>query len=219
MTRIPETADWITHRWDDLQDLIVKGTPLPWREHNLTPEQRSALDAQARAERHTQGTLGDTPAPIHLTALDLTTEIYTHIQDLLVTIAPPKIGHWAATNHPPIRLLLSYLKDHPATEDEAAAINHTLHRAKAAMAALFSEVTDGQRLKCDCPWCHQPTLTIRLIGPDGAQQPVVRCESGVCEPPSADCGTWHRGLPAWPFHEWDWLSQRINHSTQHPKLA
>ncbi|WP_433465720.1 hypothetical protein [Spirillospora sp. CA-128828] len=93
---------------------------------------------------------------------------------------------------------------------------------------------DGQRLDAVCPWCQGRTETApvggaktwrvrdllaaqrcehdqieRLTCVRCPQLIAIVCESGTCEPPSKDVGTWWRGRPAWPIEEWDWLARRL----------
>lgn len=84
-----------------------------------------------------------------------------------------------------------------------------LNRMKSATARHLTEVTEGQRLKTQCPWCRGEQLMVRTIGPERNPEVVIQCESGVCEPTPDDYGTWHRGLPCWPLHEWEWLARMI----------
>lgn len=66
---------------------------------------------------------------------------------------------------------------------------------------------DGQRIQAACPICASyGTLVIRYITTGDSVEPYLRCESGVCEPAEAYCGTWVHGYPAWPMSEWEWFA-------------
>ncbi|GAA1154080.1 hypothetical protein [Nesterenkonia sandarakina] len=78
-------------------------------------------------------------------------------------------------------------------------------------------MTEGQRLKTECPWCRGEQLMVRSIGAEKNPGVVIRCETGACEPSPGDCGTWHHGMPCWPLHEWDWLTRMIDWSMTRTK--
>lgn len=221
MNGAAENIEWIRLRWDQLMDSRLAGSPRPWRQPTLTAEQRARLDAQARIEKLERGAfvLGESEPPVRLDTLDKAMWIAARLQALTVVTAT-ELHHQAVMvkaarvrhNTAP-EAWCAYLAMHldQLTEGTTETIRQETRRIRNLMAAHFAEVFDGQRLKTDCPWCRKPRLFIRMIGPDGRQEPIIACESGVCEPPSQDCGTWYRNRPAWPFHEWDWLANRINH--------
>lgn len=221
MRTVTEDLNWIYDRWSDLRATIHRGTPKPWREPTLTLEQRGRLDELARLEKLERGafTLGESPAPIHLDALDRAIDLTATMVRLARAMAT-QIGHHAvlirAARHrydDPL-LLIRYVRAHfddVAAEALGETIEEEVAKLRAGLVHHFSEIGVGQRLKADCPWCDQPSLYVRIIGPEGHGQPIIRCESGTCEPDSAGCGTKHRGMPAWPFHEWQWLAQQIEH--------
>lgn len=216
-----EDLGWIYTRWSDLRATMHRGTPKPWREPTLTLEQRGRLDELARIEKIERGafTLGESPAPIHLDALDRAIDLTVTMAKLVRRVAT-ELGHHAvlirAATHrydDPL-LLIRYVRiqyaqlgtDHVELAED---IQEEAGRLRAGLTHHFSELGAGQRLKADCPWCDQPSLYVRIIGAEDNAQPIVRCESGTCEPDTAGCGTWHRNMPAWPFHEWGWLAKQI----------
>ncbi len=213
-----EDLNWIYTRWTDLRATMQRGTPKPWREPNLTLEQRGRLDELARTEKIERGvfTLGESPAPIHLDALDKAIDLTRTMAKLARTVAT-ELGHHAvlikAATHryDDPRLLIRYVAANFSNvrPDVGETIQEEATRLRAGLTHHFSEIGVGQRLKADCPWCDHQSLHVRLIGPEGNAQPIIRCESGVCEPDTAGCGTWHRNMPAWPFHEWEWLAKSI----------
>lgn len=218
MRTVTEDLDWIYTRWSDLRATMHRGTPKPWREPTLTLEQRGRLDELARLEKLERGafTLGESPAPIHLDALDRAIELTATMVQLTRAMAN-ELGHHAvlirAARHrydDPL-LLIRYVRAFwpELKPDLGEVVEDEVARLRAGLVHHFSEFAVGQRLKAGCPWCNEPSLYVRLIGPEGKGQPIIRCESGTCEPDNAGCGTWHRNMPAWPFHEWDWLAQQI----------
>jgi hypothetical protein len=205
---IEENAGWIVERWEHLTDSRYIGTPRPWRQ----PQRRRSSSQDQPAMFSTT----PIPAPLHLDTHDLINEVLRKIRHLAVSTAV-ECGH---------DTVLSYLEHHRTeepseeldyivrhflvTSEEAQKYtDHTIGRIRARMAEEFAEILDGQSLVGDCPWCHQQELVIRLIGPPGAQQPVVLCENGGCNPPASECGKWYKGQPAWPLHEWEWLAARM----------
>lgn len=222
-----EDLDWIHHRWTDLRATLHRGTPKPWKEPTLTTEQRGRLDAQARIEKIERGafTLGESPAPVHLDALDREIDL-THTMKKLARAISTELGHRAvfvraAKRHyyDPLNLI-TYVRNHFAqvTPELGETIQEEASRIRAGLAHHFSEMGEGQRLKTDCPYCDQPTLYVRTIGPEHNTQPVIRCESGTCEPDAQHCGAWHRGQPIWPQHEWEWLAKEILYADHQREL-
>ena len=219
---IEENLTWLHRRWADLTTSIQRGTPRPWREPTLTPDQLAKLDAEARTEKIERGafTLGESPAPIHLDTLDKAIELTTTMARLARTIAT-ELQHDAMLIRAAIHryddplLLITYIRNHidHVTPETGQQVDAEASRLRAGIAHHFSEIGDGQTLKADCPYCGTRELHVRTIGPRDNPMPVIRCESGTCEPPQAACGTWHRNMPAWPLHEWEWLAGEIEHAS------
>lgn len=223
MTESPITAnlDWIYARWTDLHATRIRGTPKPWRQPTLTPEQRGRLDALARLEKQERGafTLGESPAPIHLDAFDRAVDLTKTMAGLARLIAT-ELGHQAMLIRAALHkyddplLLITYVRNH--WDQCGAAVGETVEqeaaRIRAGLAHHFSEVDDGQHLDTLCPHCDQPLLFVRKVGSKDNPDTVVRCESGTCAPSEHDCGTWIKGMPAWPIHEWDWFAKQIDYA-------
>lgn len=213
-----ENVDWIIERWPHLLESRLKGTPRPWKQPDITPEQRAEIDHRAREEKLQRGAfvLGESPAPVHLDVLDKAQAFALKIQSLALLVSDELQHNVTRHRNPDAITLLLYIRGHlnKVSNDTWNKARKITAEVRAGMALHFTEVFDGQRLKTDCPWCTKPRLFIRMIGPETNPQPVVVCESGVCEPPSADCGTYWRGKPAWPFFEWEWLSQRLHHEEE-----
>lgn len=225
---------WVRNRWPDLWDARLKGTARPWREPQLSPEQREEADRQARAEKRERSDRmpGESPAPLHVDILDdlasvLMTADLLH-EHIAATIGHPTLTHPASIAEDPrpyldyvLELLAEAVDTDPATAyralDDARSMRTRIARA-------LGEVVDGQTLKATCPFCGGKddthpvggalTLRIRLMpmptrADPQAQLPMVVCEGGHCNPTSHDCGTRWRGKPAWPIHEWEWLAAQL----------
>src|SRR5437879_4899275 len=71
----PVIADleWVIAYWPDLTEARLPGTARPWRQPELSPEQRAERDHAARIERDERGAwaLGESPAPVDVGVLDL----------------------------------------------------------------------------------------------------------------------------------------------------
>lgn len=210
--QLAEDATWITLRWDDLAETRLPGTPRPWRQQHIAP--RRATDDLVR--RRKGAPLANAPAPLDLDTLDLMDRILRTVRQAALAIAAELdhrhvldriAGHRA--DHP--REYLAYIARHHRATEQATRdhLERRLRSIRNRMTEQFAERSDGQYLRADCPSCHRPGLRIRLIGPDHAQQPVIVCEHDGCNPATGMCGTWWRGRPAWPFHEWEWLDKVI----------
>lgn len=223
--RIIDDINWLLDAWDPLREARIKGTPRPWKMADTTPEQRAQADARARAEKTERGAfvLGESPAPIHLDVLDQILDVGIRARQLAIQHAEavgdaPALVYLSRVQNPDAVRLLQYLTTTTTRLDDNDLLTHTgtvLRGLRVETAKHFAEVVEGQRLKAYCPWCDgNETLKFRLIGPRHAPEIVVRCESGACEPPEADCGCWTgRGLalPTWRLYEWEWLAGRINY--------
>ena len=118
---------------------------------------------------------------------------------------PRVLAHLAA--HLPVAVDVD-----PGVLDEA---EHVVTRMRGRLARSLNELTDGQVLPGLCAWCHgatttapaggDRTLTVKVV----AEQPLIVCESDLCEPPPEDCGTWLFGKPAWTQNEGEWLAARM----------
>lgn len=225
--QVLEDIDWIRSRWEHLLESVEKGSPRPWRQPTLDKEARAELDARARAEKRSRGAfvLGESPAPIHLDALDTLTHATHQARVLAIELATiaEQTAALVHLHHTPSNPAadLDFIKAQlgEADLDELAHIGRTVAGLRRRMAAQFGEVSDGQHIDADCPWCNERQMRIRLIGAPDKKAPVVRCESGKCEPPAADCGARHRGHPIWPLIEWDWLAGRIDHHADKQQKA
>lgn len=216
-----DDLDWIYARWSDLRATLIRGTPKPWREPTLTTEQRGRLDALARVEKIERGafTLGESPAPVHLDALDRSIDLTTTMARLARAVAT-ELGHHAvlirAATHrydDPLTLT-TYLRNHfgEVGFDIGVEVQEEAARIRGGLQHHFSEIRDGQHLKADCPYCDRQELYVRTIGPQHRPEPVIRCESGTCQPSQDQCSIWHRNMPAWAYLDWEWLAGEIIHA-------
>lgn len=208
-------AAWIADAWPALHESRLKGTPRRWRQTDLTPEQRAALAVEHQAEKRAAGAPAgaDSPAPLHLDVLDLLVDIDD------TSRYGARIIQAHTLDDPPTNTIgrLNYITVNAHTldpnDDDTRRIEQQLRNHRAAITKQWAEVVDGQRLKASCPWCQHHALYFRAIGPELQTEIVIRCESGTCNP-GDDAGVWHQGKPCWPFHEWAWLANRIDHHTR-----
>lgn len=226
--------DWTADRWGDLVEYRLKGTPRPWRQPNdLTPELRAARDALARlelAEADKAGRApGHTPAPLHVSTLDVMVDVLAEADTLHETVAQ-YLGHdrlepaMSALDDP-----IRFLRYVAARVGEAAGHSEDLFEViaerarhmRSAVTVELGEIEDGQTLNAICPFCvgvtpRTPagggkTLRFRLVESrlDKAErEALIVCEND-CQPFDAEVDTWHRGRPAWPWSQWEWLAERL----------
>ncbi len=195
----------------------------PWRETPLDPYRRAELDDEARAEQadRTEDAPGEHQDAARADVLDALARVLWQAQDLAAyvlravrcPVLPPASPaadprpylRRAAENLPLAVVSWSNGKEfaHFAA-DRAATMRAELEHALALLA-------DGHVVKATCPWCHgglagRYTWRVRVL--PGGTVGIV-CESGLCNPPSRDAGTWWRGNPVWPFAQWPWLVKRL----------
>lgn len=224
MTRIPGFLDllYLADRCHDIREARLKGTQRPWQQPaDLDPSQRAERDAQARLERADRNlhALAEAPAPLHLDVLDLLVDLLATSDDLAERVAqaagverlPPAASH-TADPEPYLRHAAAHLAAALEADPQLGRyVEEEASRLRYDVAKALGEFVYGQRLLVVCLWCHggathSYTWRVREVHGEAA----VVCESGVCEPPEADCGTWHRGNPAWPLsREGAWLADRI----------
>jgi hypothetical protein len=232
---IRRDLQWICDRWEDVHELRLKGTPRPWREPSISPEARAELDRLARIEKiDREGlTMGESPAPVHIDVLDTLAEILMR-SDMLAehvagSLGVERLDHAASAfddAEPFLRFvdlhLAEFAEDDP---DGMDAVSDVARELKAEMGRVLGEVYDGQLLTGLCPFCdgrddRHPsggarTMRVRLVWmprPDDRDhhEACIVCVGGMCEPSEQQCGLWLKGLPAWPFAEWDWLAGKID---------
>lgn len=216
---------YILERYDDFHDARIKGTPRPWQQPVVMSVAVADRIEQAReyADR-TDEAIGEHAAPLHLDVLDALIDLLATSADLAERVAQDA----GVDRLPPVA---------GATDDPCPYLQHTITHlpgigyellehvgAQATRLRLLvdrhlGELTTGQRLLAECPWCSGVTaehpagggFTLR-VRKNPAGQILVVCESGGCEPAEADCGIRYRGHPAWDLHtEGDWLAERIEH--------
>ncbi|MEV4458480.1 hypothetical protein [Microbispora sp. NPDC049633] len=212
---------WLIEYWPDLLEARLPGTPRPWRYEPLTAEQRAARDEEARQDRleRTTDALGESPAPLDVGVLSTALELLVRADDLAAEVAehagvdvlpPPRLGQLDA------RPYLEHARRHITLDlEERAAPIVALMVGK--VAAVLGLVVDGQLLAVVCPWCQGITddepiggaHTWRVRELPGGQVAIV-CESGHCEPPAREVGTWWGGRPCWPMSEWERLARLVS---------
>lgn len=221
--RVAADLRYIAERYDDFHQARLKGTPRPWQQ----PQGASGRDAVrtelARTE-HAERTalaIGEHPAPLHLDVFDALIDLLATADELADRVsqeagvdrlpyprsamddAAPYLRHAAEHLQGVGHDLLAYVAEH-------------VTRLRSVIDRHLGELTTGQRLLAECPWCRGVTdshpgggaftLRVRQSGGDI----LIVCESGGCEPTEADCGLRHRGMPAWDLHtEGAWLADRI----------
>lgn len=210
--------------WPLLAVTRFPGTPRPWRPAELTGAQRADRDARLRAERHlAEVFLEAVPAPLHLDVLDELDQLWHKLITAANGFGVTLSRTYGLTEDP--RPLLDWCREQARTrpggivaDDAAWAMLRDVERA-------LGEIWAGQKLTAECPWCHggltidRQTWHVRMLPAgvdpktgDAKHMPAIVCESGVCEPPESDVGTWWRGMPAFPLWEWEWLAQRVEAS-------
>ena len=211
---------------DWLESSVMPGTAKPWHPPTISDERRNEMDALARAERleRTDIAPGDSPDPYDFTVADMLVDILARADPLAETVAhaagyEPMLS--ASSAYADSRPFLEYIAHLlPTTDDHIVTlVSDTCYTLATRGMQALGLFTDGQLLAGTCPWCGgrssrtpvggAQTLRVRSMLGVGA---VVVCEGRMCEPPSADVGTWFRGLPAWPMSEWSWLADRIEHA-------
>lgn len=225
--------DW----WPKLAAARLPGTSRPWRQSLLNPERRAELaarDAAERAHRDPEAP-GFTAAPAHVGTLDLMVDVWVVLDELaqrirrhIVRALPARPGptgdltptmrflaEWVAAGVPLDGRTVRLLGRLPALVTEVSVVQGMLYAGQLLLGAT-------------CPWCRgvtpkhpaggAPTLQVEQIAAakkaNGHRPAVdavhaVVCWNTGCAPEPAECGTWWRGHPAWPWHEWDWLAQRL----------
>jgi hypothetical protein len=226
--------NWVADRWDDLVEYRLKGTPRPWRQAgDLSPEQRAARDALARleiAEADRWGRApGHSPAPLHVSTLDVMVSVLAEADTLHETVAQ-QLGHdrlepaMSALDSPVRFLRWIAERVQEASEHEHDLLQELVDSARhmrTAVTAELGEIEDGQTLNAICPFCcgvtpRTPsggarTLRFRLVESrlrPGEREALIVCEND-CRPFDREVDTWHRGRPAWPWSQWEWLAERL----------
>lgn len=126
------------------------------------------------------------------------------------------------------------------TEELAAKLRASSRRFSnltAEASRVLGLIRAGQLLSgAVCPWCRgvtprhpaggQTTMRVEEIAasknatelrPAVEAVHAVVCWNPLCKPDESACGTWYRGRPAWPWHEWEWLEKRL--ITAEPRVS
>lgn len=198
--------------WPLLAATRFPGTARPWRPADLTPERRAERDRQARIDRLAT-IVTPAKAPVHIDVLDVLTGLHAQLHSAAAALGtPPMMWSPFADPQPLLAWCREAARDAPASGAASQLARDMLHTIEHAL----GEIWDGQQLLADCPWCHggisrKPSWRVRML-PGGTA--AIVCESGACQPPEREAGTWWRGNPAWPLWEWEWLAQRVETDEQ-----
>jgi hypothetical protein len=227
--------EWVAAYWPDLTEARLPGTARPWRQPELTPDQRAERDHQARIERAERAdwALGESPAPVDVGVLDLLASLLMDADIMHEAVAqaagverldPPSSAF--ADARPYLAFAVKHLPAITSADPEVMhEVAHTARGMVQQIARALCLMFDGQRLDVVCPWCMGRT-ELALVGGErtwrvrelpGGLMAIV-CESGTCEPPSKDVGTWWRQRPCWPMSEWDWLAKAVTAAEEREKM-
>lgn len=202
----------------------------PWRETVLDPYARAELDAEARAEiaERTEVAPGEHPDAARPDVLDALSSLLWRAHDLAwhlsrAAVHPPlPAPHADGDPRPYLRRARALLAAAITARPNGTEITrHTAREAAGMLAdlrAALALIEDGQTVKAVCPWCHGGltgayTWRVRVLPGTRTDLGLVLivCESGICNPPTKDAGTWWQGCPAWPYPQWPWLARRLAH--------
>ena len=225
---------WVIAYWPDLVEQRLPGTARPWRQPELSPEQRAERDHAARIEKaeRSDDAWGETPAPVDVGVLDLLASLLMDADLLHEAVAqaagtdrldPPSTAF--ADARPYLEYAVTWA---PQVADDL--VLHEIGRQARGMVDAIAKalclVYDGQRLDVECPWCRGRTELAPVGGEKTwrvrelpGQLIAIVCESGTCEPPSKDVGTWWRGKPCWPTSEWEWLAKRLTQAEERERIG
>lgn len=102
-------------------------------------------------------------------------------------------------------------------ESLAVAIEGPLQKVAEIARSAIGDHEHGWLMMAPCPWCEGKTpampggsLTLRMYVPGIATEAYVLCLNPECTPSEEACGHRKRNRPMWPYHELDWLSDRID---------
>lgn len=162
---------------------LLPGTHKPYSPPQMSAEKRAEMDAADRlhrqvsadGNRHTIMPLGESPAPMDLSVLDLLVDVLTmadHHDDLVSTAAgveplPSALSHFADPApylwHVDVHLAragrcveacaLPGGCGHPSPADVAKTVHEACEALVFRARSMLGLVTDGQLLDALCPWC------------------------------------------------------------------
>lgn len=233
---------WVIAYWPDLHDSRLFGTPTPWRRPQLTPEQVAERDHAAWLERTGDAlgaSPAPLRVPVLDVLTDLLTDAADLADELAAALTCPSMEP-PSTGLADPRPYLEFAARRLAEVDDADLGAWAYERSRvmvATVARALGLVYDGQVLDVECPWCRGVTpetpgggartwrvrdlfggrscergQPYRRFCTECEQQIVITCENAGCEPLSRCVGTWWRGQPCWPLHDWDWLSEQVRHT-------
>lgn len=227
ITAITNDLNWVAQSWPDLYQLRLPGARRRAPRRPMSAAARERADEQARIEKAEQGAsvLGASQAPMDVSVLDSLAELLAQAVELddritMTAGAPDCEPPTTAYDFEALPRILAHTAAHLTA---AADVNlgmldeaeHVTRKMKGRLDRALGNLTEGQVLPGLCAWCHgatttapaggEKTLTVHVV----AGQPLIVCESDLCDPPPEDCGTWLFGKPAWTQNEWSWLADRM----------
>lgn len=208
---------WLADHVDDLW-AAIEGQKPRWRDG-------------ASADRSGPG------SPWNMRALgvhiDLLTRSHILHESIAQTVGHPRLDPPTGTFDNPTRYIaycLELLSEATLTDTGFLAQCAWIDPMRLSVAVLLGEVVEGQRLDALCPFClgfgpaspagGAKTLVFRRVprraglrpittAEDDGTEMVIVCESGTCNPFSAEVSLWVKGYPAWPWPDWEWLAARL----------
>ena len=165
--------DFIAEHWADLLEHRQPGTPRPWRQALLTPEEREKRAERDRAERANRDpdAPGFTSAPEHLDVLDVIIAVWIALDELVHLISPDwrrsrssgALGRRAAQYgpapvtdiEPMVEFVCQWLPAVELDEGKLDRLARSLHHSVTETSRLLGLIRAGQLLTgAVCPWCR-----------------------------------------------------------------
>lgn len=235
ITTMSEDIAFLGLYWPDLAIDRSPGTARPWRQSSIDPDARHRLAELDRLERQHRDpdAPGFSPAAVEVLVLDVMVEIWALMIEMAKLITPPidpsllRLG--PTSNLRPLintlhrKTLIGIALEH---SEKMPGFERRLASACGLVTRTLSLIRHGQLLGgAMCPWCKGATPK-RLAGgattmrieeiaaelPATADRPMIEgqyavvCWNPLCSPPETAVHIRYFGFPAWPTHQWEWLS-------------
>lgn len=217
--RIYDSLSELRDRIPRLGDALVGGTPRRWAQRDLTPTERARQDHQAREDRLAKDLntklglygVGDSRAPINLSALDALDAIHKGVPEIEKAVCEwlgitPLAGASPGERITRIIGLLRRIETLPDlaeyVETEAARLNRWARSA-------LGEAETVHRLTGRCPICDAVSLRVFT------ERELVICvnDACVCDDPDCRCDPDPPRRPRrhrWPRKQWELLALTFN---------
>lgn len=226
--RIYESLSELRDRIPRLNDALASGTRRRWTQRDLPPELRRRQDHQAREDRNAKDTnarrglygVGDSRAPINLSALDARDAIRKSVPDLERAVC-----EWLGLTpldraEPTQRItriigLLRRIETYPElteyVDTEAARLNRWARSA-------LGEAEPVHRLNARCPVCQ--AMSLRAF----TERELIVCvnDSCVCDDPDCGCAPIPPRRPRrhrWHRKQWEILAQILDNDSLRGEVA